>query len=114
MELEAKHLKGALTKAEADLALKKGRRKVETMEAKKKLAEVKKKVKERSTETGCLAMEAYKASTDFAAEKAQVVVAFKTLEEFYDNDTKFNKEAFHEGHKLGQANYHFLVATQYP
>lgn len=65
MEAKVECLKGVLIKAEVDLALKKGRRKIEATKAKKKLVEAEKKVKEMSTEAGCLAMKAYKASLIF-------------------------------------------------
>lgn len=60
-------MKGAFTKAEANLVLEKGRRKVKV---KKKLIEAKKKVEMGFIEAGHRAKVEYKASANLVAEKA--------------------------------------------
>lgn len=114
VEAEVEHLKGVLAKAEADLALKRGKRKAKVVKAKRKLAEAEKRAKERSAKAGHLAMEVYKALTNFAIKKAQAMAAIRKLEEFYEDHIKFNDEAFQEVHKLGRANYQLLVHDLVP
>lgn len=101
IDVEVKLSKGVFTKAKANLTPEKGKRKVEVTEAKKRMAKAKQRAKERFVKASLLAMEAYKASADFAAEKAWEVEAFKMSEKFYDARIKFSKDAFRKGHKLG-------------
>lgn len=93
MEVKVECLKGVLAKAEAELALKKGRR-AEPMEAKEIIAKVRRKAEERVAEAKFQAMVEYKASAYFTTEKDRVVVAFRTSEKFYNNCIKFSEEAF--------------------
>lgn len=58
-------------------------------------------------------MEAFKASTNFATEKAQAMVAFRVSEDFYTDRIMISEEALHKGHKLGQDDCHLQVTTRY-
>lgn len=99
VEAESEHLKESLAKVMADLALKE--REAKARKA-KELAKAERKVGEKAV--------VCKASTDFIA-KAQPVAAFRTSKGFYDDHRQFNKEAFHEGFKLVQDDYHLQVVT---
>lgn len=93
-EADSKPLRAMLDKVEANLASKKARREAEVVKAREKLVEIEKKVAKR-------AMEAYKASMEFSAEKAGAVEIFRTSKEFYNDHHQFSKEAFQKGFKLG-------------
>lgn len=111
VEVEAEHLKGALTKAKADLASKKKKKAVKVGKAKERLAEAERKAEERankakeakkrSAKVRHRVVEAFKESTEFVAEKAQVLEAFKISKEFYDDHIRFNQDAFREGYRIG-------------
>lgn len=78
--------------ARANLTLEKQKREVEVAE--EKLVEAKREVE--------ATIERYKASLDFVAEMAHVVVAFQALKEFFDAYVAFDREAVKNGHELGR------------
>lgn len=67
----------------------------------------------RFAKAGHLAMKVYKTLIDFAVAKARVMVAFKMLEEFYNDHIMFSEETFQKGHKLDGDDYLLLVMALY-
>ena len=61
-----------------------------------------------------MAVEAFKALTDFMWEKAQAIESFKVSEEFYDVKIVFSQEAFNMGHKARYKDCHHRVAAWLP
>lgn len=103
VEIDFAIARADLVEAKIDLALEKGRREVKIVKAKEELAKVKKEAEE--------VVDKYKASKDFMVEKAQVVVVFQTLEEFYNDHLAFNQEAFKKGYELGGFDYCTQIAV---
>lgn len=100
-EATSECLKGALTRAETNLASKK-EREADTMKA-KGISQGRKE----SRGEGYGGIQAFK---NFAAEKACAVAIFCTSGEFYTDRRVFN-EAFKEGYKLGKFDCHTRVAV---
>lgn len=86
--------RAGLAKVKVELALKKGKREVELVKARDELSEAYKEVQ--------AIMEKQKASLDFMAEQAHVVVIFWVLKQFFDDRLVFSQKAFKKGYELSK------------